>query len=305
MSRRTPLRLASTIGLSATLLLACGEGSEGTSFDASPDELADAGPNQADADTSGLVWTPLITGDWSLPAAGENSDDRHNITLDRDIYVGAIRPIEPFGTHHTVLDNGGAGIIYASGVGTNEVIFPEGVGLKMSAGTNLSLQLHVFNPTGAAISGTSGVEIVEVAEADVTHVADLYLPGPFDFQVAPMQETTHSGSCVVQQEQTLFALFPHMHQMGTHFKMSVVKSDVEQVVHDKPYNFDEQSFTGFAPITLSPGDQINTECTWVNPTAQTETWGDSSTDEMCFSILYRYPAISGTEFCDDGFVVPF
>jgi hypothetical protein len=256
---------------------------------------------QPDADLSGLVWTPLITGDWSLPAGEEDPSDDHSITLDRDIYVGAIRPIDPVGTHHTLLDNGGAGVIYASGVGTNEVIFPPGVGLKLTAGTTLNLQLHIFNPGGSAISGTSGVEIVEVAEADITDIADIFLPGPFDFVLAPMQQTVHSGSCTVTQAQTLFALFPHMHQLGTHFKMSVTKGGTEQMVHDKPYDFNEQTFTKFDPISLSPGDSVNTECTWLNTTAQGVFWGDGSNQEMCFSILYRYPALSDGEFCDDSF----
>jgi len=300
MNFSTPLQIAISLGLS-TMLLACSSDNDnnGDTFDAAP--VADSGSTPTpDASDSELVWTPLITGEWTLPAGGENTSDNHTITLDRDIYIGAIRPIEPVGTHHTVLDNGGAGIIYASGVGTNEVIFPDGVGLKLIAGTTLNLQLHIFNPSGAGISGTSGVEIVEVAEADVVNVADLFLPGPFDFNLGPMQETVHSGTCVVQQAQTIFALFPHMHQLGTHFKMSVTKDGTEQMVHDNAYDFDDQAFTNFAPISLSPGDSINTECTWMNSTAQGVGWGDSSTSEMCFSILYRYPAIGG-EFCDDGF----
>ncbi len=286
------------------MLLACSgtDNTNGDNSDAAPMVDASTTPT-ADASDSELTWAPLITGDWTLAAGGENTSDNHSITLDRDIYIGAIRPIEPVGTHHTVLDNGGAGIIYASGVGTNEVIFPPGVGLKLTAGTTLNLELHTFNPSGSPISGTSGIEIVEVAEADVVNVADLFLPGPFDFQLGPMQETVHSGTCVVQQAQTIFALFPHMHQLGTHFKMSITKDGTEQMVHDKAYDFDNQAFTNFDPISLSPGDSINTECTWMNTGAQGVGWGDSSTSEMCFSILYRYPAISG-DFCDDGVTPP-
>lgn len=295
MNTTVSIVFKTTLGLS-TLLFACGGGGS----DTNPGGDAGTIP-AADADVSALTWTPLVTGSWSLPIGGENTNDVHSVVLDRDIYIGAIRPIEPIGTHHTVLDSGSTGILYASGVGTGEVIFPAGVGLKLSAGTTLNLQLHVFNTSGAAITGTSGVEIVEVPEAEVTKVADLFLPGPFDFQLGPMQETVHSGTCVVQQAQTIFALFPHMHQLGTHFKMSVVKSGSEQVVHDKSYDFNEQSFTSFEPIELAAGDTINTECTWLNSTAQGVFWGDSSTSEMCFSILYRYPALGSEDFCDDGF----
>ncbi len=297
-------RLATTFGLTA-LLCACGGGSDsnGNNPDGAPGG-GDGSTPAADADNSNLTWTPLITGDWTLAAGGENTGDNYAITLDRDIYIGGIRPIEPAGTHHTVLDSGNAGIIYASGVGTNELIFPPGVGLKLTAGSTLNLQLHTFNPSGSSISGTSGVEIVEVAEADVVNVADIFLPGPLGFSVTAMQETTYDSSCVIQEPQTIFALFPHMHQLGTHFKTTVVKSGVEQVIHNKPYDFDTQSFTNFDEISLSPGDSINTECTWVNTTSSNISWGESSEAEMCFSILYRYPALgTGVDFCTDD--LPF
>lgn len=281
------------------LFAACGGGDSNAvdgganDADAGATPTADAGGDQS--------WAPLVTGDWTLPAGGENSSDNHLIVLDRDIYVGAIRPIEPVGTHHTVLSiEGGSGIIYASGVGTNAVTFPEGVGLKLAQGTRLNLELHIFNPSGDAISGTSGIEIVEVAEADVIHEADLFLPGPFAFQLPPGQETVTSGTCAIETEQTVFALFPHMHQLGKHFKLTVNKAGQEQIVHDAAYDFNEQAFTVFEPITLSPGDSITSECTWVNTTGQTVGWGDSSNNEMCFGIMYRYPA-QGNDFCDNGF----
>ena len=52
-------------------------------------------------------------------------------------------------------------------------------------------------------------------------------------------------------------------------------------------------------ITLNPGDTIDTECTWNNTTPLTIGWGESSTTEMCFSILYRYPAQADQGFCSN------
>jgi hypothetical protein len=251
-----------------------------------------------DAGAEPLDWQPLITADWSLPPGGENTSDVHSVTLDRDIYVGAIRPIDPPGTHHTVMGYEGstAGIIYASGVGTNQLVFPEGVGLKLPAGVQLTLQLHIYNTSENPLSGTSGVEIVEVAAADVVQEADLFLPGPFLFNLPPGQESTASGTCTVTQPQTVFALFPHMHQLGTWFKTSLEVDGQTMVLHDAAYDFNEQAFKAFAPIELSPGDKIMTECTWFNTLGQNVIWGESSDAEMCFSILYRFPAY-GDELC--------
>lgn len=247
-------------------------------------------------------WTTLITGEWSLPPGGESTSDLHMLSLDRDIYVGAIRPIAPAGTHHTLLAVGGLSVgstIYASGVGTNALVFPEGVGLKLSSGTTLVLQLHVFNVSGSELTGTSGIEIIEVAPEDVVNEADLFLPGPFDLSIPPNQEHVKSGTCTVVAPQTVFAIFPHMHQLGTHFKSTLNVGGQAQVIHDDEYAFDHQPFLSFEPVALSPGDSITSECTWNNVTGSTVGWGESSTTEMCFSILYRYPAQDDGGFCDD------
>lgn len=246
-------------------------------------------------------WSSLITADWSLEPFSEITSDIHTITLDRDVYVGAIRPIAPEGTHHTLLALGNfdvGNVIYASGVGTNPVVFPEGVGLKLLAGQTIVLQLHLFNPQEAPLDGVSGIEIIEVAPEDVEQEADLLLPGPFGFSIPPNQEYSHSGTCTVNQQQTVFALFPHMHQLGTDFKTTLSVNGTETVLHEGPYSFDHQAFISFDPITLNPGDSIKTDCTWNNTTANNVGWGESSTTEMCFSILYRYPAIEGDSFCN-------
>jgi len=100
----------------------------------------------------------------------------------------------------------------------------------------------------------------------------------------------------VNRAQTIFALFPHMHQLGTHFETRLRTGGQERVLHDAPYDFNEQKFMSFEPIQLAPGDTITTRCTWWNSLDKTVIWGESSDSEMCFSILYRYPA-GGEEIC--------
>jgi len=245
-------------------------------------------------------WTSLITAEWGLEPGTELTNDLHQLMVDRDIYIGGIRPIGPTGTHHTVLaigDLGAGNIIYASGLGTNAVMFPKGVGLKVSAGETLVLQLHLFNPTSDVLKGTSGIEIIEVKPEDLEQEADIILPGPIDFNIPPNAKYSHSGTCTVGATQNLFALFPHMHQLGSHLMTTLTIGGKESVIHDGDYSFDHQAFLSFEPITMNAGDTIKTECTWDNTTPQNVTWGESSTTEMCFSILYRYPAQQQGSFC--------
>jgi hypothetical protein len=288
MTRPTALALVILLGAAG-----CGSGEE------QPCDACDT----PDAGGGGGDWTSLITGNWTLAPGGEKTSDLHTRTLDRDVYVKAIRPIEPVGTHHTVLARGSGlvgNVIYASGVGTNAFHFPDGVGLKLPRGSLLTLQLHIYNPSDNALTGTSGIEVIEVGADEIVHEAGLFLPGPMSLSLPANQETTVSGTCTVQSAQTVFGLFPHMHKLGTHFKTTLTVGGTEQVIHDRAYDFDEQEFLAFDPIALAPGDAIHTRCTWYNDTNRTVGWGESSDSEMCFSILYRYPALgSGLGFCNN------
>ena len=87
----------------------------------SPDD--DAGPtsDDDDDDDDGSSWASIVSGDRTLGPNSELTADTYSVTLDRDYYVGGIRPVAPPGTHHTLLatnPSGASGIIYASGLGT-------------------------------------------------------------------------------------------------------------------------------------------------------------------------------------------
>jgi hypothetical protein len=85
-----------------------------------------------------------------------------------------------------------------------------------------------------------------------------------------------------------------MHQLGTHMRVSVDG----QTLHDEPYSFDDQRHFPLSPsVPLSPGQQVIVECDYDNTTDGFVTWGDSSTQEMCFASLYVYPAGSFNFLC--------
>lgn len=255
------------------------------------------GASESSPDAAGSSWQPLIMKGWTLPPGGENTSDLQLDTLERDVTVGGFRPLSPPGTHHTLLFQGASAtnMIYASGVGTNELVFPPGTAMRIPAGTLLGLQLHIFNTSDQMLTGTSGVEILEVDPATVTEEIDMFLPGPRDLSIPP-GSTTISGTCTVKTPYKLFALFPHMHQLGSHMKTTVTAGGTEHVLNDAPYDFEHQAVLTFEPLQVNPGDTITSACTWTNTTGETVTYGESSTTEMCYSILYRFPR--GTEeFC--------
>jgi len=259
------------------------------------------GGSDAGSGSNGGQWTELISKGWTLQPNSENENELQILTLDRDIYVVGMRPIDPPGTHHTLLFRGlqGTNAIYASGVGTGELMFPPGKGMKLTMGTTIGVQLHVYNTGDEVLTGTSGIEVLEADAASITDEVDLFLPGPKDGALSiPPGVSTQSGTCTVNSTQNLFALFPHMHVLGVHMKTTLTVGGNDMVLHDAAYDFEHQDVKTFTPITLNAGDKIKSECTYNNPSAGNVGYGESSDTEMCYSILYRWPR--GTqEFCNN------
>ena len=297
----------SLLGLGA--LVACG-GSEATSTGGG----GHAGHGGGGAATSGTGaggssssdWEMLIDGEWSLEVGSEGYTCVV-ATVPEDMYVNAFRPVAPVGTHHTVLTQGatqdegvfpcGAGtngenMLYGSGVGTEEEFLPPGVAVKLSAGDKLLLNLHLFNASGSVLTGVSGVEVQRIDPADVVHEARSVLAGTVSIAIPPQSEGSATGYCTIPSNVTIFGIGPHMHQLGTHMKVTALRDGGDsEVVHDAAYTFDDQRHYELSPfVELEAGDQVQVDCTYDNPTQQLVTFGDSSTAEMCFAGLFLYPA---------------
>jgi hypothetical protein len=104
----------------------------------------------------------------------------------------------------------------------------------------------------------------------------------------------------MSHDSTLFAVAPHMHQLGIYEKVVVERAfDDDVVLFDGPYDFSEQIIYDVPPVKVHKGDRVRVECTHKNTTDATVTWGDSSFAEMCFAGLARYPADGSGFACVD------
>src|SRR5262245_14349912 len=121
----------SALGVLALLSLSCGTSS---------------GTSNEGLTPPAETWSRLVEGSWTLDAGTEDPRWCKKIVLTEDIYVAAMRPVHPPGTHHTTLsllaDDGkegctgtmfGTGMIYAAGAGTGELRMPKGVAMKLPA----------------------------------------------------------------------------------------------------------------------------------------------------------------------------
>jgi hypothetical protein len=251
-------------------------------------------------------WLTLLSGDWTM-APGTEGYICVRKTLEEDLVVGTFDAINPPGTHHTLLTMGtpdapdgitpcNAGTnrtqsVFGSGVGSIPLAFPQGVALHVAKGTQLLLNLHLFNTGSAPISGTSGTRYKTVAAADAPVAAEGLLAGTVNLNLPPGQTTTSTGYCTMSLDSTIFAISPHMHLLGTYEKIAVEHAaGGEEVLYDAPYDFNEQRYFDVGSIQVKKGDRVRVECTHNNTTASKVTFGESTLSEMCFAGLYRYPA---------------
>jgi hypothetical protein len=301
--------------LACTLVLGCG----GTDVQNNP--TGDAS-TQPDAFTIPDGYSRLIGRTWSIPAGSRDVYRCARVTLTEDTYITNIMAQAPLGTHHTVLsiadgNNNTSGpdgeydcgvstlgmvMLYASGVGTSPLDFPQGVGIKVSAGQQVHLNLHLYNASDEQLSGDSGI-VVKASSTPPATLAEMVFAGKFVFGI-PSNNTPYNvvGGCTETRNYSLFAVWPHMHQLATHQKVELIRNNTPQVLHDQPYDFAEQDYYPQTPIVqVQSGDQLRITCTYVNNTGQVVTFGDSSNKEMCFAGLYRYPAANAGLFeCTDN-----
>ena len=297
------------------LAIGCGGTDPGLGDD---DPKNDASVPMPDAYTPPADFTKLIGRTWTIPA-GSEIYKCVRVTLQADTYLTNIMAQAPLGTHHTVLSiaSGNAAgpdgeqdcsvstlgmvMLYASGVGTSPLDFPQDVGIKISAGQQIHLNLHLYNGSDEPLSGESAIWVKQQPTPPPT-LAEMVFAGKIQFFIPGNAEDYNvSGGCNVNSPYSLFAVWPHMHKHAKHQKVELVRNSTPMILHDKAFDFEEQNYYMKDPIVqVQSGDQIRVTCTFDNPTSSIITFGDSSDQEMCFSGLYRYPAANAGLFqCTD------
>jgi hypothetical protein len=264
-------------------------------------------------------YTKLIGRGWSLKVGEQDIYRCVRVTIPEDMYVTSIIAQAPPGTHHTVLSIAsgmaagadgeqdcsvqtlGTHMLYASGVGTSPLDFPADVGLKIAKGTQIHLNLHLYNASDDAISGESGIW-VKTSTTPPPMLAEMVFAGPLQFTIKgdkpPMTRQDITGECTINKSYKLFALWPHMHQTAVHQKLELIRGTTTTTLLDKEYQFGEQKYWPQTPeIDVQANDKVKVTCTYINDTMHDISFGDSSDAEMCFGGMYRYPAANSNLFC--------
>lgn len=301
--------------LALAVLTACGDSDE---TPPPGQDMADrTGDGDAGDGTTPQSWQPLIEGSWTIPP-GQEKYYCVRKTVTQDTYITAFNALSPVGTHHTVLSvgepNGPDGmtecnslqnhkvLIYASGVGATPLEMPDRVAVKVAAGQQLLINLHLFNTSDLPLSGTSGtqVRLADPATPDLQY-AEAVLMGPINLDIQPGPQV-QKGGCLAKNDAQIFAVAPHMHTLGTHMKVTAHSAQAGPVVLlDAPYDFEVQTVHRLAaPVAVKQGERIAVDCSYDNTTGKPVKWGESTNDEMCFAITFQYPAQGHSLACTDG-----
>jgi len=315
------MRASDGLFLVAVAAAGCGKSNSGNNTVDAPKTGSDGAQVSLDAPPPPPGFTPLIGRSWTVSAHGTDTYKCIRITTTEDMYISGFHVDAPQGTHHTVLTISQSGadgeydcsagnldfqMLFASGVGTDDLIFPDGVGLHVPAGSKLNLNLHLFDATDNDLTGTTTIYVKQSATAPA-QLAEMVFSGTWDISI-PKDGQPHpaSGGCTLSQDATIFALWPHMHQTATHQLVELTPKGTSTAtkILDDNYSFTEQKNYPQSPmITAHKGDQLKTTCTYVNDPNDPDnhspdpvTFGESSNAEMCFTGVYRYPATGGNLF---------
>jgi hypothetical protein len=231
-----------------------------------------------------------------------------------------IRPTAPEVVHHVLVfllpprstaaadrnagDDESGGFFAAYAPGHDALVFPDGYGKKIPAGSRLKFQMH-FTPNGTATEDQSRLAMIFANQepahvVSVTGIANprLSIPPGADNHAVLAEQTVHADS-------TVLAFFPHMHLRGKAFRYEATYPDGQsQVLLEVPrYDFNWQmSYRLAEPLELPKGTVLkltgwfdNSKNNPANPDpTKTVRWGPQTYDEMMLGYV-EYYTHGGTE----------
>jgi hypothetical protein len=168
--------------------------------------------------------------------------------------------------------------------------WPDRTGVRVAAGAHLVVQFHYHNHGGNPLADQSRValELATTVESPATinsaHGYPLELPpGEANAMVTKLVPLP------ITEESWARAVRIHMHQLGTHARMELVRGAHTECMLDIPrWDVGWQLFyTLDHPIALEPGDQIRISCGYDTTSRTTPvSWGLATEDEMCIGYTY-------------------
>jgi hypothetical protein len=186
------------------------------------------------------------------------------------------------------------GLVNGGGAGTEPGSFPEGTAMKLQAGSHIVFQLHMINTRGTPLDvPPAHMNLVAAAPGEDLQNVGLLIAGTLDITVpAQSSGVAVSGGCTLASPlQNIFAVFPHMHQLGRRITAEVTPKGggPAVMISDVQWDFKDQGVYDVKG-SAAEGDALTITCHYDNPNPKDVYFGLSSNNEMCVAVFYHYPA---------------
>ncbi len=177
--------------------------------------------------------------------------------------------------------------------------FPDGIGQKLEAGSDLLVQMH-YAPVSVDAWDSSSVNLFFKKEPVKRYLeTEIMLPLPRvltngPFVIPPNRVKRFHGVWTVPKDISLISITPHMHLLGKDWEVFAVspKGDTTKLIRISDWDFNWQgTFQYDRFIKLEKGTKVHAYATYDNTTNNPEnpnnppkvvTWGERTTDEMYY-----------------------
>ncbi|MCC6336290.1 MAG: hypothetical protein IT380_20175 [Myxococcales bacterium] len=182
-----------------------------------------------------------------------------------------------------------SGALGAWAPGSGAVIYPAGTGIRVGTNQVLAMQVHYNTQAGVRVPDQTSVKL-QYAAGSVTNAYLLPLVAD-GFDIPPQSigySFTDSFTNPVPLSLKVWGLLPHMHQLG---KRITIRGANDECLVDIPrwdFHWQQQYFRP-TPHTVGASQALTMRCEWDNPGMTNVTWGEGTTDEMCFAFIYATP----------------
>jgi len=185
---------------------------------------------------------------------------------------------------------------YSTQLPDDSLEFPAGVAALIPPTKGFRMQSHYLNTSSQPLEAHVEITFHLAKPGTVKdHAGVLFVVEP-DFSIQPNSTQVVNHKCKLPFDMNLVKAGSHMHKHGTHFDATIGTEKIFETT-----TWDEPKPTLFAPAkAVKGGSTLNFNCTFVNNSANTLTFGESAEDnEMCIFVSSFYPTPAGqaTVFC--------
>ncbi len=177
---------------------------------------------------------------------------------------------------------------------------PPGVAVHIAKGSRLVMQVH-YHKNGAVCADRTRMGIY-FAKEPIDKIMQVWLFGNMSFHIAAgdSRSAVRTG-LTLPYDVHLHMIFPHMHLLGREMKVTATFPDgtVKPLVYVNDWDFNwQETYAYREPVALPKGTRLELQAYYDNSEnnphqpvhpPQAVTFGEDTTDEMCFAFLSLTP----------------